>query len=264
MREGAPPGRFLLGALLAGVLTAPAASLAQSDTAAKGPAIEPEAVAALTRMGRYLQSLKSFSVKGVASSEQVLPQGLKVQTDTASTMQVVRPDRVRAEQTGDRRHREIVYDGKTFSVYSKSSGYYAQTPAAATLPQLAAKLESEYALELPLLDLMAWGDDGKADRPELKLAKVVGLATIRGTPCDQYVFRQDGRDWQVWIQRGAQPLPRRLVLTSTTDPAHPRQSADYDWTLEPQLASANFSFRPPAGAVSVPLARVKELAPPKR
>lgn len=228
-----------------------------------GPAIEPEAMAALTRMGKFLQTLQSFRVKGDASTEEVLGQDLKVRHDAASTMDVTRPDHVRAEQTSDRRHRLVVYDGKTFSVYSKSSGYYAQAPMTGTVYELANKLESEYPVQLPILDLFAWADD-KAKPPEIRMARVVGFATIRGVACDQYVFREAGRDWQVWIQRGAQPLPRRLVVTSTDKPSRPQYSADYDWTLNPQIAAASYQFTPPAGAISVPLARVKELAVPGR
>ena len=253
--------RLLPAALaLAFALTAAPPAFAQAET---GPAIEPEAVAALARMGRYLQTLKTFSVKGVASSEEVLPQGLKVRHDLASSMEVARPDRVRAEQTSDRRHRQIFYDGTTFSVYSKSSGYYAQAPAAGTIQELGGKLQADYAVGLPLLDLFAWADD-KAPKPTLQMARVVGLSTIRGIACDQYVFRQGDQDWQVWLQRGGQPLPRRIVVTATGSEARPQTSADYDWTINPPLAAATFKFTPPAGAVSVPLQRVKEIAVPKR
>jgi hypothetical protein len=244
--------------LLALLLAHAAPALAQN-----GPAVEPEAVAALNRMGQYLQTLKSFRVTGAASTEEVLPQGVKVRHDTASTMDVTRPNDVRAEQTSDRRHRLVVYDGKTFSVYSKSSGYYAQAPATATVYELGGKLKQEYALDLPLLDLFAWADD-KAQRPQVQMARVVGFATVRGTPCDQYVFRQDGVDWQVWIQRGAQPLPRRVVATSTRDEARPQSTADYDWTVNPAIAAGTFEFKAPAGAISVPLQRVKEIAVPQQ
>jgi hypothetical protein len=254
-----PVPTLLLAAVLFGA-AAPASAQAQPGAA---PAIEPEAVAALTRMGRYLQTLKTFTVKGTASGEEVLPQGLKVRHDTQSTMEVARPDHVRAEQTGDRLHRQIVYDGTTFSVYSKSSGYYAQASATASVYELAGKLQDEYAVELPLLDLFAWADE-KGQQPPLQIARVVGLSTIRGVACDQYVFRQGDIDWQVWIQRGAQPLPRRVIATATGKEGRPQSSADYDWTLNPQLTAATFQFRPPAGAVSVPLKRVKEIAVPRR
>lgn len=246
--------------LVAACCAAAATALAQGDN---GPAVEPEALAALTRMGKFLQTLQSFRVKGDASTEDVLGQDLKVRSDSASTMDVTRPDHVRAEQNSDRRHRLVVYDGKTFTVYSKSSGYYAQAPMAGTVYELANRLEGEYPVQLPLLDLFAWADD-QAKRPEIRMARVVGFATIRGVACDQYVFREEGRDWQVWIQRGAQPLPRRLVVTVTSKPPRPQYSADYDWTLNPQIAATTYQFTPPASAIQVPLARVRELAAPRR
>jgi len=256
------PSRFAIrrAVVLAAWCAAAAPAFAQRDN---GPAVEPEAIAALTRMGKFLQTVQSFRVKGDASTEEVLGQDLKVEHDTVSSMEVTRPDHVRAEQASDRRHRLVVYDGKTFSVYSKSSGYYAQAPMSGTVYELGNRLEKDYPVQLPLLDLFAWADD-QAKPPEIRMARVVGFATIHGVACDQYVFRQDGQDWQVWIQRGAQPLPRRLVVTVTSQPSRPRYSADYEWTLNPQVAAASYQFTPPAGAVSVPLARVKEIAVPSR
>src|SRR3954468_22430865 len=246
--------------LLASVLAFPGPVRAQGEG---GPAIEPEAVAALQRMGETLKALRTFSVKGAASSEEVLPQGLKVRRDKVSTLEVARHDHVRAEQTAPGCHPQVVYDGKTVSILSKSAGYYAQAPATASVAELAARIESEYQLELPLLDLFAWAGEPAA-RPQLQMARVVGLADVRGVPCDQYAYRQDGMDWQVWIQRGAQALPRRLVVTSTRNDARPQVVEDYDWTLNPPLAANAFDFRPPPGAISVPLARVKEIAVQKQ
>ena len=231
---------------------------------AQGPAVEPEAVAALQRMGQTLKMLRTFSVQGAASSEEVLPQGMKVRHDKVSTLEVSAPDRVRAEQTGSSGwNRQVVYDGKTVSILSKSAGYYAQVPATGTVFQLAGRIESDYQLDLPLLDLFAWADDA-AQRPQLQMAYVVGYATVRGTPCDQYAYRQDGTEWQVWIQRGPQALPRRLVVTSTRSDARPQVVEDYDWTLNPPVSADAFDFRPPPGAISVPIARVKEVAVPKQ
>lgn len=253
----------LLPALLLAALMATALPAAARNDGNAGPAIEPEAVAALQKMGRYLLTLRTFSVKGTNSAEEVLPNGLKVQHDTVATLVAARPDRVRSEQTSDRLHRLVVYDGGSFSLYSKSSGYYLQMPVTATLGQLGSKLAADYPVDLPLLDLFAWGDDNAA-RPELKLARVVGFATVRGVGCDQYAFRQDGSDWQVWIQRGGNPLPRRLVVTDTTKEARPQLMADYDWSLNPQVSPSAFAFKPPPGAVSVSLARAKEIAVPRR
>jgi hypothetical protein len=251
---------LLVPLLLAAALAGPPPALAQGEG---GPAVEPEAMAALQKMASFLQTLKSFSVKGLASYDEMLPGGLVAQDDSQATIDVQRPDHVRAEQVSDRRHRLLVYDGKTFSVHSKSSGYYTQAPVVATIYQLADKLEKDYAVNLPLLDLFVWADP-QAAKPAIAMARVAGLATIRGIACDQYVFRQQGRDWQVWIRRGAQPLPLRVVFTDTRKEARPQYRADYEWSLEPKFAASTFSFSPPSSAIEVPLARMMDIAAPRK
>lgn len=55
-------------------------------------------------------------------------------------------------------------------------------------------------------------------------------------------------EWQVWIRRGDQPLPLRMVVTDTTDAARPQFVADLSWNLNPSIANDQFTFRPPGGA----------------
>ena len=53
----------------------------------------------------------------------------------------------------------------------------------------------------------------------------VGPSVVGGVTCEQYAFRQADIDWQIWIQLGDYPLPRRLVATTTTDEYGNRQPA---------------------------------------
>jgi hypothetical protein len=86
----------------------------------------------------------------------------------------------------------------------------------------------------------------------------VGPSAIDGVTCGHYAFRQDGLDWQVWIQQGDHPLPRRVVLTTMTDEARPQFSATYTWNLAPSFNDAAFTFAPPTGAGRVVLAEIKK------
>jgi hypothetical protein len=52
----------------------------------------------------------------------------------------------------------------------------------------------------------------------------------------------------VWIQQGDYPLPRRLVITTTSDEARPQYEATYAWDLAPSFDDAAFAFTPPADA----------------
>ncbi|WP_428442365.1 DUF2092 domain-containing protein [Photobacterium sagamiensis] len=43
---------------------------------------------------------------------------------------------------------------------------------------------------------------------------VVGKSVIEGVRCDHLAFRSPYVDWQLWVQEGSEPLPRKLVITS--------------------------------------------------
>ena len=87
----------------------------------------------------------------------------------------------------------------------------------------------------------------------------IGPSEIGGVTCGHYAFRQDGLDWQVWIQMGDYPLPRKLVLTTMTDEARPQYVATFTWNLAPSFNDAAFTFVPPKGAGRVVLERTQEV-----
>jgi len=81
---------------------------------------------------------------------------------------------------------------------------------------------------------------------------VVGKAVIEGVRCDHLAFRAPHVDLQMWIQEGAQPLPRRMVIT-TRDLVNAPQFAVTmtKWNLQPKFNAQTFSFKPPVGATKV-------------
>ena len=78
---------------------------------------------------------------------------------------------------------------------------------------------------------------------------VVGKAVIEGALCDHLAFRAPKVDFQIWIQQGAQPLPRKLVITTRDLPYAPQFAVTVTkWNLKPTLGAQTFGFTPPAGA----------------
>ena len=51
------------------------------------------------------------------------------------------------------------FNGKTATVYDPDNKYYATVPAPATIKEVAQVLNDRYGIELPALDLFAWGTD---------------------------------------------------------------------------------------------------------
>jgi len=84
--------------------------------------------------------------------------------------------------------------------------------------------DADGEVEVPLVDLFYWGSE-RNRTSDVTSAIDVGPSQVNDVTCEHFAFRQDGVDWQVWIQRGDFPLPRKLIITTTSDDARPQFSS---------------------------------------
>jgi len=211
------------------------------------PAVDPEVISALHKMGEFLRNQQTFSVQARQTTDDVLPSGQKVQYGGTVDLKVRRPDRMRMDIQGDRRNEHLLFDGKTFTVYPERVGYYAQFPAPPTLTELKDVLEQRYGIDLPLADLFYWGTE-RDGTSAITGATRVGMANVDGFICEHYAFRQKDMDWELWIEQGGRPLPRKQVITTMTDRSKPQHSMVLNWDLSPKLEDQMFGFVPPPTA----------------
>jgi len=217
--------------------------------------IDPAAMEALNKMGAYLRSLKAFQVNSEVTNDDVLDDGQIITDVRANTLLAVTPNFLRAELKSDDKDVVLFYDGKNFTVYGKLENYYATVPAPATTAQLVDKVYDDYGIEIPLVDLFKWGTDKSAIR-KITSAFDAGPSTVQGITCEHYAFRQEGLDWQIWIQLGEYPLPRKFIIRTLTDDARPQHTSNLVWNLAPSYNEAAFVFDPPAGAVRIALKEI--------
>jgi hypothetical protein len=212
--------------------------------------IDPDAVDAVKKMSAYLRTLKSYQIIDNVTQDDVLEDGLIIQHESKVDYLLARPNRLRIEVTSDEKHRLYLYDGKNFTVWARLVNYYATVPAPPTIGELLDKANEKYGIELPLYDLFNWGtkDD---DISKVKTAVDVGPSAVGGVTCEHYAFHQEGVDWQIWIQLGEFPLPRKLVITTLTDEARPQHSDTLTWNLAPSFNDGAFAFDPPPDAQRV-------------
>ncbi len=232
------------------------ASLAAQE---KSDLIAPEAMKALDQMGAYLRTLKDFQVQAEITTEDVLDDGQKLQFSSTTNLLAQMPSKLRVSVEGELKSRLFLYDGKSFTLFARRAGYYATAPAPDTIGKLIAALIEKYDVEIPLVDLFLWGGPN-ASTNEVTAAADVGPGTVEGVTCDHYAFRQPGVDWQVWIQLGDHPLPRKLVITTTTDEARPQHTSVLTWNLAPSYSEDAFVFDPPEGAKKIVFAENKASA----
>jgi hypothetical protein len=243
--------------LTASLVSLPAAaSFAQTAAApigqnsAANPAVEQAALDALSKMSAYLRTLQSFQVSGDTVREVVEDNGQKLQMLGSTTYKVRRPNGFTIEIAEDRQVRRFIYDGKSLTVFAPRMGYYATIAAPPTIHEVLDLAADKYDVAVPLEDLFVWGTDEDWTK-ELTSGYLVGYAKVAGQDTDQYAFQQNGIDWQIWIARGDKPLPVRVVITGTADPAQPQFESNLVWDVAPQFADDAFTFTPPPGATPI-------------
>jgi hypothetical protein len=239
----------------------PAATAAAAQEPARVPADEtvvlrndgvvtPEAQAVLDRMKATLGGLTKFSLSAAISRDELLPYGYKLQNLESSQLWVERPNKLRLEVDGNVKKRTYVYDGSTLSIFAPDNNLYSTAKAPATLRELIVAL-LDAGVEMPLIDMLFNGVGGDLT-DDVRVGLVVGESEIDGVMTDQLAFRQPDLDWQLWVQKGPQALPRKLLITTRYAVGDPQYQAVMKWDLNPRIAANAFTFTPPAGATKVP------------
>jgi len=86
------------------------------------------------------------------------------------------------------------------------------------------------------------------------VAKHIGLGVIDGVECEHLAFRTQDVDWQIWIEAGSRPIPRKYVITSKAVGAAPQYTLRIkDWKTDAPAAADAYAFTPPQGAKKVEL-----------
>ena len=187
--------------LLVGVAIALAAP-AVAQTAA-GPSVpplvlEPEAEAALSRMGASLRAMKSFEVVSDATFERVYPGNHKLQSQLRTTYLVQFPNNMLVDVRGDNAHRRVYYDGSRMSVVGVKAGKYVTFPVSGSIADVLAAAYEDFGLDFPLQDLFRWGDaSATVGRPTAGYR--IGDSIIGDQKVTHYAFTQPGVDFQVWL-----------------------------------------------------------------
>jgi hypothetical protein len=231
---------------------APASAAAQPAT---NP-VAPGAIQALKDMGAFLQTLGRFEVTTEVTGERVLADGQKLQHTAMASMDVVRPNKLRARMVSPRSERELIFDGKTVTLFTPAQKYYSTVDVVDTIAGLIGRLQERFGVEVPLSDLFLWGTPA-APLEGIQSAMNAGQDFVGEDLCDHYAFRQGNFDWQIWITTGSKPLPRKIVITNRADEARPQSVSLISWNLKPTFKDSIFTFTPPKGASRVEIVPVK-------
>jgi hypothetical protein len=238
---------YPLLAALGGLLTV--GSVFAAEPAAPS-AIDSEADQLLRKVCASLSATKAYSCKAEVWEDAVVF-GHKVTTTKTVEAQVRRPDRVQVEVRSPRQSRGFWYDGQSLTLLDRAHNLYGTVAVPETIDKLLDAANDQFGINLPLEDLLV-NDPYASASATIKGGVYFGKVTILGTPCQHIAFSTDQVDWQLWIQDGPQPLPRKLVITYKKEATAPQYTAIFsDWKLKKGIPDKTFVFTPPKGAAKI-------------
>ncbi len=214
------------------------------------PKIEPQAERSLRQMSDFLKAQPRFSFHIDASFE-ALERGQKLQLSASTQVAVQRPDRLQVTVEGDTLQRQFWYDGASITLLDIDNNNYATAAIAGDLDTVLNHIQERYGLDLPAADFVM-NDPYQVLTEKVISGFYVGLHKVQGVPCHHLAFSQPDIDWQIWIEEGDKPVPRKLVITYKQIKQVPQYTGLYSqWNFMPEFSANQFSFTPPEKAEKI-------------
>jgi hypothetical protein len=191
-------------------------TLASGPAASAQPAgINPQSTKLLKTSTDFLAGQQRFHAETRNTLEVVLKSGQKIQLGHGVRMWAQRPDKLRSDRFDDVSGQSFFYDGKSLTMFEPGGGTYATVAAPGTLEGTLDMARTQLDIVMPAGDLL-YRNAYDILTADVTQGFVVGKGVIEGVGCDHLAFRAPNVDWQIWVQEGQEPLPRKLVITPAT------------------------------------------------
>lgn len=220
---------------------------------APGADIEPRVDKLLRDMGNYLKGANEFSFRTEVNYDRVLEGGQKILYGREAEVAMRRPNRLHVLVNGDLEDERIWYDGETFVLMNLWDLSYVRVKVPPKLDDALDFLALEYGIASPVADVL-YEDPYTILIENVVTGTYIGQPIVRGVPTHHLAFTQDNIDWQLWIEDGPHPVPRKAVITYKNVTSSPQFTVWLsDWNFVPRLADSLFEFLPPDGAREIEL-----------
>lgn len=218
-----------------------------------GVRIESRAEEVMRSMSEYLANMKEFGMSVEETVDEFLDGGLRVQLSNSRRFGVRRPNKLAGVVHGDTDQRSVWYDGETIILLDNVHNVYGLlSDLPATIDETLDHLAETYDVILPVADLL-YSDVYKAVLPGIQTGTYAGLHHVSGKKCHHLVFTHDVVDWQIWVEAGLKPIPRKLVITYKLEEGHPQYQALITEWKEMNIPDEVFDFKNSTKAEKVDL-----------
>jgi hypothetical protein len=234
-----------------GAAAEPPPPLIEPELAPGSRLVDRRADEFMRQMSERLARAGAFALEAEEVYDEVPDQSPRRQLTDLRRVAMRRPDRLVGDTSGDAMNRTFWYDGKVFSALDKEQNVWASGAVPPTVDKALDWVFEQTGTVIPLGDFL-YADVYARLMGDVQRGVYLGIHEAAGVPCHHLSFEQATIDWQIWIDAGREPLPRKLVITYKTEDEVPQYAVTIrKWNLQAKLPDTLFAFSPPEGATRV-------------
>jgi hypothetical protein len=223
----------------------------ETELARGSSLVEPRVQELMRRMSDRLSQVSALALEAEEVYDDVPADRPRTQLTSVRRVAMRRPDRLVADAAGDAQNRALWYDGKTASSLDREQNVWAGGAVPPTVDGALDWMFDQTGTVIPLADFL-YADVYDRMMSDVLRGVYLGIHEAAGVPCHHLSFEQATIDWQIWIDAGPEPLPRKLVIAYKTEDEVPQYSVTIrKWNVKADLPEALFRFVPPSGAKRV-------------
>jgi hypothetical protein len=216
--------------------------------------VEARADELMRQMSDRLARATGLALEAEEVYDEVPDQSPRRQLTNVRHVAMRRPNRLVGDASGDALNRSFWYDGQIFSALDKEQNVWASGTVPPTVDGALDWVFEHTGTVIPLADFL-YADSYARLMEHVQRGVYLGVHEAAGVPCHHLSFEQATIDWQIWIDAGKDPLPRKLVIAYKTEDEVPQYTVTIrKWNLEAKLPESLFGFTPPEGATKVEVA----------
>jgi hypothetical protein len=223
----------------------------ETELARGSSLVEPRVQELMRRMSDRLSQVSALALEAEEVYDDVPADRPRTQLTSVRRVAMRRPDRLVADAAGDAQNRALWYDGKTASSLDREQNVWAGGAVPPTVDGALDWMFDQTGTVIPLADFL-YADVYDRMMSDVLRGVYLGIHEAAGVPCHHLSFEQATIDWQIWIDAGPEPLPRKLVIAYKTEDEVPQYCVTIrKWNVKADLPEALFRFVPPSGAKRV-------------
>jgi hypothetical protein len=210
--------------------------------------VEPRVQELVRQMSDRLAQVSALALEAEEIYDEVPADAPRQQLTCLRRVAMRRPDRLAGDASGDARNGSFWFDGQTFTAIDHEQNVWASGAVPPTVDGALDWVFEKTGTVVPLADFL-YADPYDRLMGDVQRGVYLGVHEAGGVLCHHLSFEQATIDWQIWIDAGADPLPRKLVITYKTEDEVPQYSVTIrKWNLAAKVPDALFHFTPPEGA----------------